>query len=70
MNELEVIALVEAIPAKNLRRGQVGTIVERLAPGMVEVEFADLDGKIYALCAVPENNLLVLHHTQTTRLQG
>jgi hypothetical protein len=36
--------------------------VEILAPGMVEVEFADLDGNTYAMCSVPENNLLVLHY--------
>lgn len=63
MKTLEVVALTNDIPAKHLRRGQVGTIVEMLAPGVVEVEFSDLDGKTYAMCSVPESNLLVLHHT-------
>ena len=62
MKTLEVVALINDVPEKHLRRGQVGTVVEKLAPGMVEVEFADLEGNIYAMCAVPENNLLVLHH--------
>lgn len=62
MKTLEVVALTKDVPEKHLRRGQVGTVVEMLAPGMVEVEFADLDGNTYAMCAVPENNLLVLHH--------
>ena len=62
MNTLEVVALTNDVPEKHLRRGQVGTIVEMLAPGVAEVEFSDLDGNTYAMCAVPENNLLVLHH--------
>lgn len=63
MKTLEVVALTNDVPEKHLRRGQVGTVVEMLALGMVEVEFADLDGNTYAMCAVPESNLLVLHHT-------
>jgi hypothetical protein len=62
MKTLEVVALTNDVPEKHLLRGQVGTVVEILAPGMVEVEFADLEGNTYAMCAVPESNLLVLHH--------
>jgi len=62
MKTLEVVALTNDVPEKHLRRGQVGTVVEMLAPGMVEVEFSELDGNTYAMCAVAENNLLVLHH--------
>lgn len=62
MKNLEVVALTDDVPEKNLRRGQVGTVVEMLAPGVVEVEFSDLDGNTYAMCAVSESNLLVLHH--------
>lgn len=62
MKTLEVVALTNDIPEKHLRRGQVGTVVEMLTAGVVEVEFADLDGNTYAMCAVPESNLLVLHH--------
>jgi hypothetical protein len=62
MKNLEVVALTNDVPEKNLRRGQVGTVVEILAPGVVEVEFSDLDGNTYAMCAVSESSLLVLHH--------
>ncbi|MCX7095525.1 MAG: DUF4926 domain-containing protein [Methylobacter sp.] len=62
MKILEVVALTNDIPEKHLRRGQVGTVLEVLAPGVVEVEFADLEGIPYAICAVPENSLMVLHH--------
>ena len=36
-----VVALLEAQPSRSLRRGQVGTVVETLAPGFYEVEFSD-----------------------------
>jgi hypothetical protein len=62
MKTLEVVALTNDVPEKHLRRGQVGTIVEQLAPGMVEVEFSDLEGVPYAMCAIPESSLMVLHH--------
>jgi hypothetical protein len=39
---LEVVALTSDIPEKNLRRGQVGTVLEILTPDTVEVEFSDL----------------------------
>lgn len=62
MKTLEVVALTSDIPEKHLRRGQVGTVVELLAPDIVEVEFSDLDGVPYAMCAVPVKSLMVLHH--------
>jgi hypothetical protein len=62
MKTLEVVALTNDMPEKHLRRGQVGTVVEILAPGVVEVEFSDLDGVSYAMCAISESNLMVLHH--------
>lgn len=62
MKILEVVALIDDIPEDHLRRGQVGTVVELLAPGVVEVEFADLEGNPYAMCVIPEARLMVLHH--------
>lgn len=62
MKTLEVVALTDDVPEKHLRRGQVGTVVETLAPGVVEVEFADLNGNSYAMCAISESSLMVLHH--------
>jgi hypothetical protein len=62
MKTLEVVALTTDLPEKHLRRGQVGKVVELLAPGVVEVEFSDLDGNPYAMCALPESSLMDLHH--------
>lgn len=38
-----VVALTCDIQEQHFRRGQAGTIVEILAPGVVEVKFSDLD---------------------------
>lgn len=62
MKLLDVVALTESIPEKHLKRGQVGTIVEELATGVYEVEFSDLNGKPYVMCAVPAKNLIPLIH--------
>ena len=59
---LDTVALIEDLPEKGLRRGQVGTIVEDLALGVFEVEFSDNDGKTYASLALKAEQLLVLHH--------
>lgn len=62
INLLDVVALVEDIPEKGLRRGQVGTVVEELAPDAFEVEFSDLDGHTYALLPLHTGQLMVLYY--------
>jgi hypothetical protein len=42
---LDVGARIEDEPEKGFRRGQAGTIVETLAPGVFEVEFCDFEGE-------------------------
>ena len=59
---LDVVALTEGIPQKELLRGQVGTVVETLAPAVYEVEFSDDDGQTFASAAVRESQLMVLHY--------
>lgn len=66
MNEriklLDVVALVEDLPRRGLRRGQVGTVVELLDSNVYEVEFSDDDGRAYALVPLLGEQLLVLHY--------
>lgn len=62
MKLFDVVALTDDLPEKHLQRGQVGTIVETLAPGVFEVEFADMEGRTYASLALREDKLMVLHH--------
>jgi hypothetical protein len=59
---LDVIALTEDLPESELQRGQVGTVVEILAPDAYEVEFVDKEGHTYAELAVKADKLLVLHY--------
>ncbi|MFH0340560.1 MAG: DUF4926 domain-containing protein [Chromatiales bacterium] len=59
MKLLDVVALTEDLPEKGLRRGQVGTIVDVLAPGVFEVEFANTEGRTYASLAVAESRLML-----------
>lgn len=59
---LDVVALTEDLPEEGLRRGQVGTIVEDLAPGIYEVEFSDNMGRTYAMLALRANQLLLLRY--------
>jgi hypothetical protein len=61
INLLDVVALTEDVPDQKLRRGQVGTIVEVLRPGVYEVEFSDNQGRTYAQLALPARQLMVLH---------
>jgi hypothetical protein len=65
INTLSVVALLEDVPSRGLVRGQVGTVVEKLAPGVFEVEFSDNDGRSYATLAAPADKLLVLRHEST-----
>jgi len=59
---LDVVALTADLPEKDLLRGQVGTIVEILTPGVFEVEFVNTDGETYAMTAIREEQLLRLLH--------
>ncbi len=62
VNLLDVVALLEDVPERGLVRGQVGTVVEKLASGVFEVEFSDNNGRTYATLAAPADKLLVLRH--------
>ena len=59
---LDVVALTDDLPERELVQGQVGTVVEVLAPDVYEVEFSDNDGHTYAELAVKADKLLVLHY--------
>ncbi len=59
---LDVVAVTIDSPERGLHRGQVGTVVEQLAPDVFEIEFSDDEGRAYATAAVPASRLLVLHY--------
>ena len=55
---LDTVALLQDLPEARLQRGQVGTVVEELGPGVFEVEFSDGQGQTYASVAVESTRLL------------
>ncbi len=59
---LDVVALLSDLPAPQLARGQVGTIVEQLDDRTLLVEFSDDQGRAYAVAPCPRTDLLVLHY--------
>ena len=61
MNLYDVVALLEDLSEKGLKRGQVGTIVETWKPGVYEVEFADTNGVPYAMVALRADQLMTLY---------
>ena len=62
MELLSEVAVLHDLPDKGLVRGQVGTVVEVLAPSMAEVEFCDDQGRAYAMAALRSEELIRLHH--------
>ena len=59
---LDVVALTEDIPEHNLKRGEVGTVVEILANGEAfEVEFSDDNGQMYKCTSFLASQLEVFH---------
>jgi hypothetical protein len=61
MKNHDVIALLEDLPQHNLKRGQVGTIVEEWESGVFEVEFANTNGVAYAMVALRADQMMLLH---------
>jgi hypothetical protein len=61
---LDAVALLEDVQTEEvlLQRGEVGAVVEILAPDVYEVEFCDDHGRAYAFASVHAEQLLVLHN--------
>ena len=58
---LDVVALTQHRPGRGLRRGRVGTVVERLTPDVFKVEFSGDDGRTDTAPARHAEQLIVLH---------
>ena len=58
---LDVVAVTEDAPDYGLRRGEVGTVVERWKDGAFEVEFSDDSGEANAFAALRAEQLIKLH---------
>ncbi len=60
IKELDTVALLENIPSKKLRRGDVGTVVTDLSSTMAEIEFVDNEGRTTFLVVLKKSNLIKL----------
>lgn len=60
MELLATVTLLEDHAELGLKQGQVGTVVEALAPGVVEVEFSDNEGRTIVTAALAQDKLLAL----------
>ena len=60
---LDVVILKSDLPDHNLTAGQVGTLVEELAPNVYEVEFSDDHGQTYAMLPLHTDQVLKLIYT-------
>ena len=69
----DVVALLEAVPARHfstnapltLRRGQMGTVVMTYDGSAFEVEFADAEGRAFAILPIAAEKLMLLHDAPT-----
>jgi len=68
MELLSEVAVLRDMPEKGLVRGQVGTVVQLLAPSVAEVEFSDDRGRAYAMAALRSEELIRLHHRPYERV--
>lgn len=59
---LDTVALLEDLPERSLKKGEVGTVVEILAPDVFEIEFSDDEGQTYAMFALRKNQIVALHN--------
>ena len=61
---LDTVALLEDVQVQGvlLQRGEVGAVVEILAPNVYEVEFCDDRGRAYAFASLRADQFLLLHN--------
>lgn len=68
---LDVVALLEDLPEEQLRRGQVGTVIEILSGGKaLEVEFCDRNGRTYASLGLRPDQIMVLRYASEEAKAG
>jgi hypothetical protein len=61
---LDTVALLDDVQVEDvlLKPGEVGAVVEILAPDVYEVEFCDDHGRAYAFASLHADQILVLHN--------
>ena len=65
----DVVALTIDLSEHNLRRGQVGTIVETLAGGNAfEVEFSDRNGRTFESIGLEPDQIMILRYEPVEKI--
>lgn len=57
---LDTVALLTDIPEKNLSKGQVGTVVEKLDGNTFEIEFSNIKGETILTTPLNRKDLILL----------
>ena len=68
IKEPDAVALLEDLPEHGRRRGEIGTAMDELAPGIYDVEFCDELGRTIVLTPLPAEKLMVLHHAMANAI--
>jgi Domain of unknown function (DUF4926) len=58
---LDVVVLADDMPEQDQLRGQVGKVIEKLAPETFLIEFSDDQGRTHAMLPLRAFQLIVLH---------
>lgn len=61
-----VVALTEDLPGLGLSRGQMGTVIEKLAADVYEIEFSNENGETYATATIDGTKLIRLHRERVS----
>lgn len=65
----DTVALLEDLPEENLRRGQIGAVVEVYDGGKAfEVEFVDTNGRTYGLLTLRAEQIMLLHRESIEKI--
>ena len=59
---LDVVVLIEPLPLLNLRKGELGTIVEIFDKDVFLVEFTDTKGVTYAITSLKSDALMKVYY--------
>jgi catabolite regulation protein CreA len=62
---LDLVAVMKIATESDVAVGDVGTVVEVLAPDGLEVEFLDSDGRTRCVATLNANDVLVLNRERT-----
>jgi hypothetical protein len=61
----DTVVLKADVPAEGLKVGEIGTVVDLRSPDDFLVEFADDQGRMYALATLKGDQLILVHRRRS-----